>query len=125
MMLQTPLHYVTLFQSSGILFASDSFTDGTTGEIVECKELNDNYSHAKIQILEDLKHYAKYFANLALHDYFLLQFKEEIIALACVMCARRICKVTSEYSENFMKMYEISNDEVDPAFQRLWTFHHK
>jgi hypothetical protein len=124
-MLQTPLHYVTLFQSSGILFASDSFTDATSGEIVECKDLGGGGDHARVQILDDLKHYAKYFANLALHDYFLLQFKEEIIALACVMCARRMCKVSSEYSENFMNMYQISNDDVDPAFQRLWTFHHK
>jgi hypothetical protein len=122
MMIQTPLHFIKLFYSTGVVFASDNYFD-------EISKTEINFGHKEsdevliLECLRSVRKYWDYFANLAVHDYFMLKFKERTIALACIISARKVSKVQPEYSEHFFKIYGISNEEVQPAFERIWNFY--
>lgn len=121
--LQTPLHYVMLFYSSGVIFSSDSCYDESTASTVQFSDPNEEYLTIRKECLRTVRHHCDYFVNLVIHDYYMLQFDEQIVAMACVICARKVSKIEPEYSENFQKLYGISMEDIQPAFERLWRFY--
>lgn len=124
MLIQTPLHYVKLFYSTGVIFASDTLYDEKSKKTVRMDNCIKQKSKVFKDCLRDVRMYCDYFADFSTLDYRLLQYKEEIIAMACVLCARKICKIKPEFPKNFEVLYDITFEETQQPFERLWKFYH-
>lgn len=123
MLIQTPLHYVKLFYSTGVVFASDTFFDDISKVQIQLDNRSDENFSLISECLRSIRMYCDHFADLSTLDYYMLQFEERIIALSIIICARKHSKVQPEYSEYFQKLYGISEEDVKPAYERLWKFY--
>jgi len=122
MMLQTSIHYMQYFNSAGIIFSSDEFEEKDGRKIkLDCK-ISENLESIE-EWVRNLNNNWEYFINLSVHDYYMLQFGEEIIAMAWVVWARKITNIFPEYSKIFEYHYSISFKQIQSAFERMWTFH--
>ena len=119
--MQTPLHYIKLFYSTGIIFSSDNIQIDKAEEF-QVRDL-ENENQILSNIYKGLKKYWIYFADFSTLDYYMIQFREEVIALAWIIWARKANNVSPDYSENFEAIYNIKSEEVQPAFERLWRFY--
>lgn len=123
MLIQTPLHYVKLFYSTGVVFASDTFFDDISKVQIQLDNRSDENSALVSECLRSIRMYCDHFADLSTLDYYMLQFEESVIALSIIICARKQSKVEPEYSEHFQKLYGILEKDVKPAYERLWKFY--
>ena len=110
-MMQTSYHYFKFFTSCGVWYWTDQFQIG--GSKISFKNENKENLQDVQALVKNLNEQCDYFINLSIHDYFMLQFREEVIAMAAIVCARKITKITPEYSENFKK--ENSSKRIFPT----------
>lgn len=123
LLIQTPLHYVKLFYSAGVVFTSDVYSDEITSTLIGLNDITTHNNTTLKECIKSVRKYADYFVDLSINDYFMLQFDEQIVAMACIVCARKNAKIQPEFSDNFVTLYGISEEMVREVVDRLWTFY--
>ena len=84
----TPYHFLANLMGQGVVFSSDRVVSskGTLSEIDEAA-------------LQSVKKHAEFFIDLAAQEYeFNITFKPSVIAIASIVCARRITIITPEWN---------------------------
>lgn len=82
--MQTPYHYVNLFQSAGILFTDDYIKDKNKTRIRSNKDLSQTSDEFKAQSLlsESIRKSIDTYITYAALEYDLLQYPDKVIAMA-------------------------------------------
>ena len=125
LLIQTPLHYLKIFSWTGVTFESDQFIDEETNVMIQLSNKNEDNLNKIKEWINKVHKLWEYFINLSTLDYSMLQYKEEIVAMAWVICARKASQFESEFSPIFWDLYLIKYEHVKPTFDRLWKFHHE
>jgi Cyclin, C-terminal domain/Cyclin, N-terminal domain len=103
----TPLHYLGLFHSKGILFQRDS---------VSLRPI-----HARV--LTYLQRYTEFFSELSLQDYSFYKHSPSLLAAAMVLASRRSLIIRPAWSHELQEVLQCTRSQVWPIFEELWQFY--
>lgn len=117
----TPLHYLNLFLWMGVLFKSDQLYDEENKIMIRFDNENKQAKDILIKCIEKVKRCWEYFIYLSSLDYSMLQFDAEIVALSCILWARKIWFIRPEYSKNFDSLYSLKYEDINQAYLTLWS----
>lgn len=123
LLIQTPLHYMKLFLYAGVVFESDQFCDEESKIMIKLSDNSENHKWKISEWIGKIYKHWEYLIDLSALDYLMLNYKEEIIALAWVLWSRKISQIEPIYSNVFNDLYWINFEDVKPAFERLWKFY--
>ena len=123
LLIQTPLNYMKLFSCTSVTFESDQFYDEDSNTTIKFNDRNEDNLIKIAECIEKVKSLWEYFINLSTLDYIMLQHTEEIVAIAWVMCARKVAWIQSEFSPVFSHLYSIKYEDTRSTFERLWKFY--
>lgn len=81
--MQTPLHFVKLFSSAGLLFSDDIVTRDDQNDKIQLFSLQNGDSTEAVRTLfKNVHNYLEYIADFSTNDYFMLKFSNEVVALS-------------------------------------------
>lgn len=83
----TPLHYIQLYNSLGILYDSDEIDSTDWLKVVRC-----------------VRKYTEFFADMCLQESQFLNYSSEEIALSCIACARKIVNINPIWSPELSEL---------------------
>jgi len=100
----TPLHYLGLYQKMGIIFNSDTM----------------GYEPLVPKVLEYMKRYSDFFADLCLQEYSFRQYPPSLTAAAIVLAARKAINVRPLWTPQLEFVLNYSEQEILLPFQLVW-----
>ena len=84
----TPLHFVQNLVGQGIVFTTDRVL-ANRNQLAEIDE----------KTLRSVKKHSEFFSDLSMQEYdFSLQYKPSVVAIASLICARRVSKIQPEWN---------------------------
>lgn len=87
-------------------------------------------SHTEIdeRALKSVKKHAEFFIDLAIQEYdFNVNFRPSVIAIAAILCARRVCRITPEWNaQGFEELTDYMYEgEIKHCADRLYKVYEK
>jgi hypothetical protein len=70
-----------------------------------------------LKVLRCIRRYTEFFADLALQNYECLRFKPSLIAIACVVCARRTNRIKPLWNPHLESLTGYSFEKVEPCYK--------
>ena len=72
------------------------------------------------KVLRSIRRYTEFFADLALQDYSIVQYKPSIISVACVLCSRRTNRIKPMWNPFLKELTGYEFNDVRVCFNQLY-----
>lgn len=103
----TPLHYLGIFHSRGVLFETDTIA----------------YKSLVQKVLKYMKKYTDFFAEMCLQEYTFQQYAPSLLAAAVVMAARRALVIRPLTHAALEESLGYPAAAIDPVLAHVWHYY--
>ena len=105
--------YLHAMQGIGFLFPGDF----VSGQCIE--SMGDKLA----SMASVMTRYSNFFCDLATLNYKSMQYTNQDLALACLLCSRRVKKVKPEWRPEFTQLYGLKEAEIMIIVEHIWTLY--
>eukprot|EP00347_Sterkiella_histriomuscorum_P015658 403356188 len=127
LMIVTPLHFVQSILSQGCVFEYSDHLTSKESTIQKSKRDSSINLKEKKQItnkvLDNLRKYAEFFADLSTHIYDLKKFNCSQVGLACILAARNVVNISPMWNPHLRALCNIEYKDTEKPFKILFMFY--